>query len=369
MAVPAPTESKSRWVRTFRGADTFVEDLGETGSWVGPRTGPNKRTQGDKEDYVLRRLLIALRQADRLEFPVELRATHDDAGRPDFTFGWRDGRRLGLEVTEAGEEDYQRWLTLFEEEGDAGSSVAEVPFEASTSRTASEIKRAIERKVEKHDQGKYQGPDDCDLVVYDHTAWGGFLDKREIIKTLGRPNHLLGRFRRIHIVFGGVAYLDVFGDECRLVDISRSHETDYVGWILDQTMSLREGIGDKLDLQNIAEELGDLGRSDRRAVASHLKNLMIHLLKWQFKPQRRTQSWSLSIENARSELFELLTESPSLRAELSKVVAKAYLRARREAAKETGLSLADLPERCPFELMQLLDDEFLPDGNAPDGNA
>ena len=331
------------------------------GSWVGPRIGPNKRTQGDKEDYVLRRLLIALRTEDRLEFPVELSATHDEAGKPDFTFEWDDGRTLGLEVTEAGEEDYQRWLTLFEEEGVVNPSPTNVPFEASTTRTAAEIKRAIASKVEKHDKGKYQGPDDCDLVVYDNTAWGGFLDKREIIDALGRPNHLLRRFRQIHVVFGSVAYLDVFGEGCRAVDISRTYEADYVRWILDQTKSLREGAGDKLDLPNIAEELGDLGRSDRRAVASHLKNLILHLLKWQFQPQRRTQSWSLSIENARSELFELLTESPSLRAELSKVVAKSYLRARREAARETGLNLTDIPERCPYELLQLLDDEFLPD--------
>ena len=68
-----------------------------------------------------------------------------------------------------------------------------------------------------------------------------------------------------------------------------------------------------------------------------------------------------AIENAREELGELLTEMPSLRSELDSKVVKQYGKARRAAAKETGLSIDEFPEACPYELMQLLDPEFLLD--------
>ena len=42
-----------RWSRTFREEATFSHDLGSVGAWVGPRAGPARRTQDQKEDYVL----------------------------------------------------------------------------------------------------------------------------------------------------------------------------------------------------------------------------------------------------------------------------------------------------------------------------
>jgi hypothetical protein len=45
-----------------------------------------------------------------------------------------------------------------------------------------------------------------------------------------------------------------------------------------------------------------LGKSERRALASYLRNLVMHLLKWEFHPERRTGSWRFSIDNARAEI-------------------------------------------------------------------
>jgi hypothetical protein len=39
-------------------------------------------------------------------------------------------------------------------------------------------------------------------------------------------------------------------------------------------------------IPHIAEELADMGSRDQREVESHLKRLMMHLLKWQIPPAR-----------------------------------------------------------------------------------
>jgi Domain of unknown function DUF29 len=359
MSVHLKNLSKSRWEREIHSAESLADDLGVLGSWVGPRTGLFKRTKGQKEDYVLRRLLVAWKQLAAVKWPFQVRAQDDDKGVPDFLLSWPDGTIRGIEVTEAGDEDYQRWLT--ECEAQAKDETPNVLLEVSTQRTVDEIKKAIRSKVEKFDRGSYEGPMTCDLVVYDNTQGGGYLDKRVLIRGLGRPNDLLRRFRQVHLVSGETVVLDIFG-EPEIVNLSNSYEIDYAAWIFDQVERLRRGAKEDLDLEHIAEELEDLGRSERRALRSYLRNLLSHLLKWQFQPERRGASWSGTIDNSRAELQDLLTESPSLRKDLKAALPGEYRRARSSASRETDLPAEQLPERCPYSEEELLDPDFYPDG-------
>ena len=52
-----------------------------------------------------------------------------------------------------------------------------------------------------------------------------------------------------------------------------SYNTDFYGWIQQQTNLLRSRQFDSLDLENIAEELESLGRSERRALLSQITRL------------------------------------------------------------------------------------------------
>ena len=359
MSLPAKIESEGRWHRKLESPDRLAENLGDLGVSVGPRTGPTKRTHGEKEDYVLRRLLIAWKKNEFLRFPVDVQAA-SEATAPDFVLYWRGREPLGVEVTEAGEEDYQAWLTTTERER-VGVGAIDDPFEVSMERTAEAILCAIRKKVGKAKKGQYSDPEDCDLLVYDNTASGGFLHDRELMEALGRPKDLVGSFRQIHLVMGANVHLDIFGQR-QSVDISKEYETDYAGWITEQTERLRDGATDKLDLAHLAEEFGDLGRAEHRALASYFRNLMVHLLKWRYQPDRQSGSWSASINNARSQIHDLLTESPSLRLDLTVQVPKQYARARQIAADETGMPLNTFPEQCPYEHEQLVDPEFLPEG-------
>ena len=141
-----------------------------------------------------------------------------------------------------------------------------------------------------------------------------------------------------------------------------TYETDFYLWTQQQADLLRQGQFNRveLDLANIAEEIESMGKRDRRAIGGYLQNVLMHLLKWQYQPQRRSTSWRLSIRNGREQLLDLLEESPSLKPQLDYFLQKEYPRARNNAADETGLPLTAFPEECPFTIEQITGD-YWPD--------
>ena len=362
MAVTARQAAEPRWHRTFRSADTLADDLGSVGAWVGPRTGPDKRTHDEIEDYVLRYLLAAWKKT-RLSFPFEISATRDEKDEPDFAFVWPDDHTLGVEVTAAGGEDHQARLTRTEGNPAHGAEmISEHGFvgEIPERKAAADIIRAIRRKVDDYRKGKYRTPDCCDLLVYDNTETESVSDKQQVVSFVRLSEGLTGWFRQVHLVADSTVFIDLFGNEFETVEVRNMYEIDYVNWIFDQVEHIRGGSVDQFDLANIAEELEDLGRADRRAIKRHLTKLLLHLLKWQHQPRKRSASWRFSISNARYEIEDLLKDSPSLERYLQNQIADRYDRARNAAASETGLSLESFPEDCPFEAEQLLDLDFIP---------
>jgi len=76
---------------------------------------------------------------------------------------------------------------------------------------------------------------------------------------------------------------------------------DFYDWTIETSRLLREGRITEVDLNQIAEEIEDMGKSDRHALSSYLKLLMVHLLRWYYLPKYKSISWKLSITNARDE--------------------------------------------------------------------
>jgi hypothetical protein len=138
------------------------------------------------------------------------------------------------------------------------------------------------------------------------------------------------------------------------------YDRDFYAWTLAQAEALRAKDWHALDSEHLAEEIEDLGKSDQRAVQSHLRIILLHLLKVTHQRQRRL-SWLRSIRNAREAIELVLHDSPSLRQELPGFLAWAYPRARKAAAEETRLPLATFPDACPWTLDRLLDEDFLPE--------
>lgn len=101
----------------------------------------------------------------------------------------------------------------------------------------------------------------------------------------------------------------------------------------------------------------------RRALAAHLENLLVHLLKWRYQPARRQtgQSWADSIREARTQLAAGLSGAYADSPQFHDSAVRRYRAARREASRQTGLPLATFPETCPWTVEQLLDNAFFPE--------
>ncbi len=140
-----------------------------------------------------------------------------------------------------------------------------------------------------------------------------------------------------------------------------TYETDFYLWTQQQAALLRQGQLQAVDVANLAEEIESMGKSDRRTLGSHLRNVLLHLLKWRYQPERRGASWESSIRNGRDEVEAILADSPSLVPQLPTLLETEYRRSRRNAASETGLPAMTFPEACPFTVEQILDPDYWPD--------
>ena len=139
------------------------------------------------------------------------------------------------------------------------------------------------------------------------------------------------------------------------------YERDFYLWLEQQARLLRAGRLDELDLANLLEEIESMGRKDKKAIKSNLVVVLLHLLKHEFQPQRRSRSWLDSILQHRQRLRDDLEESPSLRGHLEAVFLHAYADARARAITQTGLPERAFPQTSPYSLEQALDPKFLPD--------
>ena len=144
------------------------------------------------------------------------------------------------------------------------------------------------------------------------------------------------------------------------------YDDDFYAWTQEQAALLREGAVHELDLVHLAEEIESLGKSDRRALGSHLRNLVLHLLKWHYQPSGRLtgHSWQSSIRNARAEIAVLLEDSHGLQHDVAGLLARWYPLARLDAADEKGLPLATFPPTCPWEPAHVLAADFWPDDDS-----
>lgn len=138
------------------------------------------------------------------------------------------------------------------------------------------------------------------------------------------------------------------------------YEQDFWLWTQAMVEALKSGNFSQLDLQNLAEEVESLGRSDRRELQSRLTILLMHLLKWQFQSEMQSGSWRGTLAEQRIRIAKLLKESPSLRSFFEASIDECYDDAKVKAAAETGLAMATFPGICPYRIEEILSIDFLP---------
>ena len=137
------------------------------------------------------------------------------------------------------------------------------------------------------------------------------------------------------------------------------YDTDYFQWIEETLTKLKASKFSEVDWENLIEEIEDMGRSEKRAIYSNLKILLLHLLKYRYQQEKRSKSWRSSIREHRQRLHRAFKESPSLKRYFESIIDESYEDARGLASDETGLNIDKFPEQCSFSIEEILDMDFL----------
>jgi hypothetical protein len=138
---------------------------------------------------------------------------------------------------------------------------------------------------------------------------------------------------------------------------ARLYHTDETAWLELCANLIQKRRYLELDYDNLKEYLRDMAERDKREVRSRLLQLMLHLLKWQYQPKRRTHSWKNSILSQREELEDILG-SKSLANHAVERLADVYAKAVKRAIREARLEQSVFPEECPYSLEYLLGEDF-----------
>ncbi len=132
------------------------------------------------------------------------------------------------------------------------------------------------------------------------------------------------------------------------------YDTDFCLWIDHNVSLLRQGNLQDIDVENIAEELDSMSRSDKRELLSRLTVLIMHLLKWEYQVDKRSKSWTSTIKVQRLGIKKLIKNSPSLKYNIEAVVIEAYDDAKYLFEDETEIDKNTLPITCPYTFEELM---------------
>ena len=143
--------------------------------------------------------------------------------------------------------------------------------------------------------------------------------------------------------------------------MASTYASDVFAWANEQAALLRSGNLSAIDIEHIAEEIEDVGKSEQRELANHMVVLLAHLLKWDCQKARRGSIWQRTIVGQRKEIAYELRHAPSLKVffQDTEWLDLVWTRSVISASNETGLD--DFPETCPWTMQQVLSNDFWPE--------
>jgi hypothetical protein len=153
------------------------------------------------------------------------------------------------------------------------------------------------------------------------------------------------------------------------------YDDDFYAWTQYQAQVLRslDTRDNRFDRENLAEEVEDLGRSQRDTVRSQVERILVHFLKLTHSPARPPRSgWIDSIIEARSVLENKL--SPTLQHDVAERLPRLFQIARKRAVAQLedygeAAAAAALPNECPYTVDQILAEDWYPEPPTHAGEA
>jgi hypothetical protein len=147
------------------------------------------------------------------------------------------------------------------------------------------------------------------------------------------------------------------------------HDRDFFAWSEEQAAELRRAAEQRVNLPidwlNLAEEVEDMGRTQRAALASDLARILEHLLKLEHSPAAEPRGgWADSVVEHRGRVEFALDESPSLARHLPTLLDWAWKHGRRHAVRglqRNGIAPTELPATCPYPADRVIDPDWWPE--------
>lgn len=143
-----------------------------------------------------------------------------------------------------------------------------------------------------------------------------------------------------------------------ITDLKQLYELDDYQWWQETIKLLKNQQFEALDLDNLIEELEELGKEKKNAVVSLLEQIIRHLLLlqyWQNQTDYNTVHWQGEIYTFRVQLRRKLTTN--LRNYLNSELNSIYQDALGFVKIKTQNSV-NFPSECPYSLEDLLDISF-----------
>lgn len=141
------------------------------------------------------------------------------------------------------------------------------------------------------------------------------------------------------------------------------YQQDFNLWLNETVQKLKSGSFEEIDLENLIEEVEDLGNSNKHALSSYMRQLLRHLLKIQYWESERDyclRGWNAEVTNFRFEIGSILRRNPSLRSQCTETFEEEYQNSRKIFIEESQVNPTFVPELPPFELEKALDPNWQP---------
>ena len=139
--------------------------------------------------------------------------------------------------------------------------------------------------------------------------------------------------------------------------MAADYATDFYGWATETARKIRSGRLAEVNLEQVAEEIESLGKSEQQQLANRLVILLAHMLKWEFQPSQRKGGWEATINEQRFRIKRLLAKNPSLEPLIEETIAEAYPEAVMSAVIDIGTMVEqDFPRTCPYTRGEILPD-------------
>ena len=133
------------------------------------------------------------------------------------------------------------------------------------------------------------------------------------------------------------------------------YEKDFYKWTENQACILKEHDFEHMDLENLIEEILDLGNSHKSALENQLTRIIAHMLKTKYQPNKFSNSWRNSIRDGRRIVNIILRNSPSLKQLTNDYIEDCYSSSVDWASDETEIPKKAFPKECPWSCKEILD--------------